>query len=134
MPSYDMTGTVKEVMDEITFDSGFNKREFVVTSEDDRFPQDIKFECVKDKCALLNDYQPGQRITVTFDLRGNNKNSTGRYFVNLTAWRIQTADQAAGDQGGGAPANANAPAAPTNDGPPLEQMAEPFDDPDNLPF
>ena len=134
MPSYDMTGTVKEVMDEVTFDSGFNKREFVVTSEEDRFPQDIKFECVKDKCSLLNDVQLGQRITVTFDLRGNNKNSTGRYFVNLTAWRIQAADAGAPAQAG-APTNggASAPPAP-NDGPPLDQMAEPFGDPDNLPF
>ncbi len=134
MPSYDMTGTVKEVMDEVTFGSGFNKREFVVTSEEDRFPQDIKFECVKDKCALLNDVQPGQRLTVTFDLRGNNKNSTGRYFVNLTAWRLQ----AAGEGGGGAAAapqdNQSFSAAPAPDGPPLDQIAEPIDDPDNLPF
>ncbi len=133
MPSYDMTGTVKEVMDEVTFNSGFNKREFVVTSEDDRFPQDIKFECVKEKCSLLNDVQPGQRITVTFDLRGSNKNSTGRYFVNLTAWRLQGADEGA-PAAGGDQAYAASPAPVPADGPPLDQMAEPMDDPDNLPF
>ena len=55
MPAYDMTGTVKVIMDQQTFESGFTKREFVVTTDDDRYPQDIKFECVKDKCALLDE-------------------------------------------------------------------------------
>lgn len=53
MAAYEMTGAVKVVMDEVTFPSGFNKREFVVTTEDDRYPQDIKFETVKEKTALL---------------------------------------------------------------------------------
>ena len=57
-----MTGTVKDVMDEVTFDSGFNKREFVVTTEEDRYPQEIKFECVKDRTALLSDIKEGQRM------------------------------------------------------------------------
>lgn len=134
MPSYDMTGIVKEVMAEMTFGSGFNKREFVVTSEEDRFPQDIKFECVKDKCALLNDVHPGQRVTVTFDLRGSNKNSTGRYFVNLTAWRIQAADEGAPAPGGRERANAASFVPASSDGPPLDQLEEPMGDPDNLPF
>jgi len=91
--TYEMTGTVKRVMDPQTFSSGFSKREFVVTTEGDRFPQDIKFECVKDKCALLDNVEAGQRVKVTFDLRGNEYN--GRYYVNLTAWRIQAAESSA---------------------------------------
>jgi hypothetical protein len=77
-------------MDQMTFDSGFTKREFVVTTPDDRFPQDIKLECVKDKCALLDRVSVGQNVKVTFDLRGNEYN--GRYFVNLTAWRVEPAE------------------------------------------
>ncbi|MDP6629673.1 MAG: DUF3127 domain-containing protein [Kiritimatiellia bacterium] len=96
MAAYEMTGTVKVVMDEVTFPSGFNKREFVVTTEDDRYPQDIKFGCVKDKTALLSDIQVGQRVKVTFDLRGNEHN--GRYYTDLTAWRLEpAAEAAAGD-------------------------------------
>jgi len=71
VPSYDLTGTVKLIMDMQTFGSGFTKREFVVTTQDDRFPQDIKFECVKDKCDLLEAIEPGQEVKVSFDLRGN---------------------------------------------------------------
>ncbi len=93
MAAYEMTGAVKVVMDEVTFPSGFNKREFVVTTEDDRYPQDIKFECVKEKTAMLADVQVGQRVKVTFDLRGNEHN--GRYYTNLAAWRLEPAGDAA---------------------------------------
>ncbi|MDA1043731.1 MAG: DUF3127 domain-containing protein [Verrucomicrobia bacterium] len=126
MPTYDMTGSIKEIMQEVSFSSGFNKREFVVVSEGDRFPQDIKFECVKEKCALLNDFQQGQRVTVTFDLRGNLYNE--RYFVNLTAWRIQAADQAA------SPAPGRPQQPPRSDGPPLDQLQEPETEPDEAEF
>jgi len=95
-----MTGAVKVVMDEVTFASGFNKREFVVTTEDDRYPQDIKFETVKEKTALLNDLSVGQRVKVTFDLRGNEHN--GRYYTNLAAWRVEAAGEA-GTADDGAP-------------------------------
>ncbi len=119
MAAYEMTGTVKVVMDEVTFSSGFNKREFVVTTEDDRYPQDIKFETVKEKTALLNDLQVGQRVKVTFDLRGNEHN--GRYYTNLAAWRVE----AAGEPGAGADSNE----------PPLDDSFVPEDlDSDEPPF
>ena len=115
-----MTGTVKLVMDQQSFESGFTKREFVVTTEGDRFPQEIKFECVKDKCALLDGVEPGKRVKVTFDLRGNEYKE--RYYVNLTAWRIE--DAAAGGGEG----------FPEDDGPPLEEMEPPIEDVDEMPF
>jgi hypothetical protein len=90
MATYELTGEVKVMMEAVKFDSGFSKREFVVRTVDDRYPQDIKLECVKDKAALLNDVKPGQRVTVSFDLRGNE--SKGRYYVSLSAWRIHRAD------------------------------------------
>lgn len=87
MATYELSGTVKVVMDTVKFDSGFTKREFVVTTPDDRYPQNIKFECVKDKCSLLDGVKPGQRVTVSFDIRGNE--FKGRYFVSLSAWKIE---------------------------------------------
>ena len=35
-----------------------------------RFPQDIKFECVKDKVTLVAGMKPGDKVKVSFDLRG----------------------------------------------------------------
>lgn len=87
--SFELTGTVKEIFDEQTFASGFNKREFVVTSEADKFPQDIKFECLKDKVELVNNLSKGDKVKVTFDINGREWN--GKYFVNLAAWRVDAA-------------------------------------------
>lgn len=96
---YEARGTIKLIGDVQTFPSGFTKREFVVTTAHDRFPQDLKFETVKEKCSLLDGFAPGQPVVVSFDIRGNEYN--GKYFVNLSCWKIQADD-------GGA---SNAPAA-----------------------
>lgn len=101
--SYEMTGTVKVVMDLMTFDSGFTKREFVITTKD-KYPQDVKFETVRDKVALCDQLEPGQEATVHFDIRGNEYKD--RYFVNLNAWRVQAGGSEAGPS---SPAGAEAP-------------------------
>lgn len=113
MGAYTLTGTVKVVMDMVKFDSGFTKREFVVTTTDERYPQDIKFECVKDRCALLNNVKPGQRVTVTFDIRGNEYK--GRYFVSLSTWKVEAVQDDAGP-------------APGEDGPPDDQLTPPAEE------
>jgi single-strand DNA-binding protein len=86
-PMFEITGTIKKIFDEQTFGSGFNKREFVLTIESGKFPQDIKFECVKDKVALLAPLKPEAKIKVFFDLRGREWKES--YFVNLNAWKIE---------------------------------------------
>ena len=97
---YEIEGTIKVIMDVMTFGSGFTKREFVITSGDDKYPQDIKMEFVKDKTALLDRFRPGQRVKVGFEIRGNENN--GKYYVSLSAWKINPADGS--DAGGEAPA------------------------------
>jgi len=82
----ELKGKIKLIMDVQNFDSGFSKREFVVTT-DEQYPQDIKLEFTKDKCSLLDQYAIGDEVNVQFNLRGNEYN--GRYFVNLQAWRIE---------------------------------------------
>ncbi|MEM9024638.1 MAG: DUF3127 domain-containing protein [Bacteroidota bacterium] len=69
-----MSGKIKLINDLQTFDSGFTKREFVVTTQE-QYPQDIKMELVKEKCDLIAPYQVGQDITVHFDIRGNEYNA-----------------------------------------------------------
>ena len=85
MPSYILTGTVKAVFEPQTFSRGFTKRDFVVTTDDER-PQDIKLECVAEWCSLLDRVAADDRVQVEFRLRGNEYKE--RYFVNLQAYRI----------------------------------------------
>jgi single-strand DNA-binding protein len=92
--NFELEGKVKLIEDLRTFDSGFTKREFVITT-DERFPQDIKFEVIKDKCALLDDLNTGDTTKVSFNVRGNEFKE--RYYVNLQAWKIEKKEGASGD-------------------------------------
>ena len=103
---FEIQGTIKKIFDEQTFGSGFNKREFVLTIESGRFPQDIKFECVKDKVSLVEGLEPGAKVKVFFDLRGREWKDS--YFVNLNAWKIEA--EGAGASPAPAPKAKGAPA------------------------
>lgn len=88
MSKLTLQGTIKVIYDTQTFDSGFQKREFVLTTND-TYPQDVKLEVVKDKCTLLDTYAVGSSVEVAFNVRGNEYN--GKYYVNLQAWGINNA-------------------------------------------
>jgi len=118
MASFELTGTVKIIMEEMTFPSGFSKRDFVVTTPDDKYPQDIQFSCLKDKATMVNNISVGQEVKVSFDIGGREWND--KYFVNLNAWKIQ-------------PANGQA-SAPADEMPPPEDMGEQLSDDDDLQF
>ena len=85
---YEADGKIKLINEPQSFASGFTKREFVVTTAHDKYPQDLKFEVVKDKCALLDAFEVGQDVHVSFDIRGNEYN--GKYYVNLSCWEIKS--------------------------------------------
>lgn len=115
--SYEMTGKVKKIMDLMTFDSGFTKREFVITTAE-QYPQDVKFETVRDKTSLCDQLSEGQEVTVHFDIRGNEYKD--RFYVNLNAWRIQTGEAsstpaASGDTGDAAPLDTDLPESAAED-------------------
>ncbi len=84
---YEMEGKVKLIEATQTFPSGFSKREFVITSEE-KFPQDVKFACVKEKIEMVDRLKEGDRVKVSFNIRGNEYK--GRYFVDLQAWKIES--------------------------------------------
>ena len=117
--SYQLTGTIKMIGDVQTFASGFSKRDFVVITEE-RFPQEIKLECLKEKASLLDSLAEGQRVTVHFDIGGREYN--GRHFVNLNAWKIETAD-----------ADGSAPAADASEEPIPEDTTD-YTEKDDIPF
>ncbi len=87
--TYEMTGTIKVIFEPMTFQSGFTKREFVMTMEDD-YPQDVKFSCVKDRTALLDQVAVGDRIKVGFRIRSREYKE--RYYTDLEAFRMDKLD------------------------------------------
>jgi len=81
-----LTGTIKMIGEVQTFDSGFKKVEFVVTTAE-QYPQDVKFEITQDKVDNFLQYNKvGDEVEVSFNIRGNEYN--GKYYVNLQAWKV----------------------------------------------
>lgn len=79
-------GKLKIKSDLQTFDSGFTKREFVITTAE-QYPQDIKLELFKEGTKLIDSSNVGDEINVHFNIRGNEYN--GKYYVTLQAWKIE---------------------------------------------
>jgi hypothetical protein len=121
--AYELTGKIKKIFDQQDFPSGFYKQEFVVTT-DERFPQDIKLDCLKEKVEMLKDLQEGTPVKVSFDVRGREWNE--RFYVDLSAWKIEVQDAAAGGDQAAAVAE---PSAPSSD--PAQYGIEEDDD---VPF
>jgi hypothetical protein len=85
--------------------NGFTKREFVIKltgeGENERYPNHVALELIKDKCALLDARQVGDEVTVQFNLSGRLWSGAGKpekCFTSLQAWRVEPlgADAAAG--------------------------------------
>ena len=75
--------------------NGFKKREFVITTEDSQYPQVILIECIQDKCDLLDKFNVGDSIKVSYNLNGRiwvNPQGETKYFNSIQGWRIDKAD------------------------------------------
>ncbi len=129
---YEASGKIKLINETQTFPSGFSKREFVVTTADSKYPQDIKFEVIKDKCDILDDYEEGQDVSVNFDIRGNEYQ--GKYYVNLACWKLSAAGNSGGE-GSGQQAGSASKASSASSEPSAADLRkdDDFDD-DDIPF
>lgn len=79
--------------------NGFTKREFVIklTGEDENsaYPNHVALELIKDKCALMDSYNEGDEIKVSFNLSGRLWSGGGKpekCFTSLQAWKIEVAE------------------------------------------
>lgn len=115
---------VKE--DVIDISASFKKREFVIEVFNERnadWNDFVKFQLTQDKCALIEPFKLGDKLKVSFNLRGRKWEKDGKvsYFTNLEAWRVESA--------------ANANKAEQQSPPPfIEADIPPADPQDDLPF
>lgn len=88
----EVQGRIKMVGETQAFgNNGFRKREIVVTTEE-QYPQHIMVEFVQDKTDLLNNYQVGQQVKISINLRGRewvNPQGETKYFNSIQGWRIE---------------------------------------------
>lgn len=121
----EVIGKIKIINETQTFGSnGFRKRELVVTT-DEQYPQMLMIEFIQDKCDLLNNFQVGQDVKVSINLRGRewiNPEGKAMYFNSIQGWRIENLQVGGGSQGM-PPADQFQPAPDLTD-----------NEPDDLPF
>ncbi len=90
----EIIGKLIEKRDQRQASATFVVREFVIEIENQRDPRFNDFllcQLTGDRCALLDQYQIGELIQVTFDLRGRKwtaPDGTVRYIMSLNAWRV----------------------------------------------
>jgi hypothetical protein len=87
----EVTGKIKVINAEQQVSASFRKRELVVATEE-QYPQFISINFVQDKCDLLNNYQAGEAVKVSINLRGRewvNPQGETKYFNDIQGWRIE---------------------------------------------
>lgn len=82
-----LIGNVQEVGS-----NGFTKRLIVIDTAE-QYSQPIGIDFVKDKTDLLNNFNVGQNVEVSVNLRGNEYNS--KFYVSLQGWKIDKSDVSA---------------------------------------
>ena len=94
--AYEITGKVIEISPVQQVSDKFRKREFVIEvselgSTGREFVDYVKFQCVQDKCDLIDNSLMNQTVKVSFNIKGNRWERDGKinYFTNLDAWRIE---------------------------------------------
>lgn len=105
----EIQGRIKLIGETQTFGSnGFRKRELVVTTEE-QYPQHIMIEFIQDKTDLLDQYQTGQQVKVSINLRGRewvNPQGETKYFNSIQGWRIENLEVSPQANGNMPPVNA----------------------------
>jgi len=132
--AFEVEGKLHRVFPTEQKSANFAAREFVLEIPDGNYPQLIKFQAVQDRCGILDNFNEGDQVRVSFDLRGREWN--GKYMTNLNAWRMEvgggestSAQPQASSRAKAAPAGENFPADPFpnySEAPPVST--------DDLPF
>ena len=81
-----LLGTIHKIFDEQKISDTFVKREFVIRTDTEKYPQLVKFELYQDKINMLMDKKEGQQVTVHFNIRG--REWEDKFFVSLSCWKI----------------------------------------------
>ena len=132
--SFEVTGKLIEKYDVTVISDKFKKREFVLEKKENsggfEFVDFIKFQLTQDKCSVVEPFNLGDDLKVSFNLRGRKweKAGTISYFTNLEAWRIEKLDSGS---------SANSPSSFQSDEAPLpeeEDLSGSNKEFDDLPF
>ncbi|CCG52408.1 Protein of unknown function [Flavobacterium indicum GPTSA100-9 = DSM 17447] len=87
----EVIGKIKVINPTQEVSASFKKRELVVTTEE-QYPQHILIEFTQARVDDLNNYQVGEPVKVSINLRGRewvNPQGETKYFNSIQGWRIE---------------------------------------------
>jgi len=88
----EISGKIIEIGSVQQVSETFRKRELVIEyAENESYPEYIKFELLQDKVALLDGLRVGEKVDVSYNLKGKaftNREGVTGYFTSLVVWRI----------------------------------------------
>lgn len=127
----EVKGTIRHIGVMENISPTFQKRDIVVTTNE-QYPQHILIQFTQDKCDLLSNYQVGQEVNVSINLRGRewvNPQHEVKWFNTIQGWRIASVQPAYTST---PPAPGNTQNLPKNQAPAQQSFEEESED--DLPF
>lgn len=97
--SFEITGKLIMANDTQQVSDRFKKREFVLEINEEVngnvYTNYAKMQLVQNKCEILDNFNVGEDLKVSFNIKGNKWERDGNvnYITNLDAWRIERAEQ-----------------------------------------
>jgi hypothetical protein len=67
--------------------NGFFKRQLLIKTHLEKYPQILPIDFLKENSDLLNDLAIGDEVKVNINLRGS-KSQSGKHYVNIVGWKI----------------------------------------------
>lgn len=95
MSSLEITGKLFVKYDTVPVSERFKKREFVLELIEEvngnNYTNYAKMQLVQNKCDLLDKFNLGDNVKVSFNVKGQRSEKDGKvaYFTNLDAWKIE---------------------------------------------
>lgn len=94
--SFEISGKLIAKYEIVQRTESFKTREFVIEKSDDiggRIINNyVKFQCVQDKTVMVDRFNIGDDVKVSFNIKGTKwmKDGKENYITNLDAWRMET--------------------------------------------
>lgn len=93
--SFEITGKLVAKYDTVQRTGTFKTREFVIEKTEDiggrSITNYIKFQSVQDRVSIVDRFNIGDEVKVSFNIKGSRWEKEGRvnYITNLDAWRLE---------------------------------------------
>lgn len=86
-----ITGTIILINDMKTVGNNFEKRTFVIETEEGKYSQEVEIELFKHGVSLIDAFRVGELVSVEYNVKGRKWTSpegVDKYFVSLQGWKV----------------------------------------------